>query len=122
MSRDDVLWSIYEFFYCLERLSKEGYEISYCDDDDEKVAIIALSDKIIGYIWRRYPMIFTLTSQLDDIRIALKNQLYIEYITTTDLNNEDFVLDEDPEINDVISYIICKSGFSASDFWFYHVV
>ena len=122
ISKDDVLWSIYEFFYCLEHLGSKRYEVSYCEDDDEKVASISLSSKIIGYIWRRYPLIFITTDQSDDVQIALKGQAYIEYIMVTDLDTEELVLDEAPEVNSVVSYIISKSGFSATDFWFYHVI
>lgn len=116
----DALWSISDFFYCIEKLGNNGFEISYWKDD-ENWAGISCKGAGIGYIWQNYPLIFIREDYVSKILLFTNELPYIVLIISKDLTIAEFTIDMDEDMLNRIGYIRNTESFSAADFWFHTV-
>lgn len=117
----DVPWSFNNFFDVLDLLKLSGFEISFCDEDDEKWAQINLNKQQVGYIWKRYPLIFISTGCADSVQHILRNYDYIVYIEGVDMVTNLYKINY-AEVTDILNYGMDNDSFSACDMWFCNIL
>lgn len=115
----DILWRIQEFYFVIELLKKDQYEISFWEDE-ENWASVLYENKVIAYIWKKYPLIFINSKWLNFFSECLNAFQYITFIDTENLHMKEFTITQN-DLNDIIDEGLNKRCFSAEDFWFYTI-
>lgn len=115
-AKKNVLWSIDLFFHFLEEISKTHIDVSYWKDE-ENWATIIIDKKPIGYLWKKYPVLFIQEQFLSSLNSILKSYSYLCVITVEDLNAQILKIDE-RVLKDYFEYGIAQDKFSATDLWF----
>lgn len=113
----DVLWSIDIFFVVKEHLIKNGYEVSYWENE-ENWAIILIKNKTIAYLWKKYPLIFVNSQYSKTVRDLLREYNFLSFIHVEDFKKKDFKITSE-SLKDKIDCGINLEGFSVEDLWFY---
>lgn len=112
----NILWSINVFFDFIEKIRSEDIEVSYWDGE-ENWATLIIDKKPIGYLWKKYPLIFIQRNYLNKVKIVIENCKYLSSVTVDDLNAEVLKLDYD-DLKDHLEYGGDYGKFSATDLWF----
>ncbi len=111
-------WKHSAFISVIELLSSH-YEIDI-EIDTEKIAVLSLKNKTIGYICLNYPLIFIESKYV----LQVKNFLYtfnnVEYIIVDTIFNQ-YLLINSYIYNYYFEYMENLTAFSAEDFYFYNV-
>jgi hypothetical protein len=114
----DILWSISLFFDFVEVSKNNKVEVSYWENE-ENWATLIIGQNPIGYLWKKYPLLFLRKDKADIFSTAIgKSYSYLSLILVDDLNEEIFELDYD-SLKEYVEYGVNYSKFSATDFWFY---
>lgn len=86
----------------------------------EKIAVLSLGNKIIGYICLNYPLIFIESQYALQVKSLLHPFHDIEFIIVNTLSNQ--YLSVNPDIyNAYFDFMENLNAFSAEDFYFYNV-
>ena len=112
----NVVWAINLFFSIVEKIKEKGFKISFWEGE-ENWASILVDDKIIGYVWKRYPLIFIISQYANEIRGCLIGHDYITVVETKNLVDKEFKINYD-ELKDRIDCAGLDDGFSIEDLWF----
>ncbi|GEJ43393.1 hypothetical protein CRS_00010 [Chryseobacterium sp. ON_d1] len=111
-------WKHSAFTSVIELLSSH-YDIDI-EIDTEKIAVLSLKNKTIGYICLNYPLIFIESEYV----LQVKNFLYtfnnVEYIIVDTIFNQ-YLLINSYIYNSYFEYMENLTTFSAEDFYFYNV-
>ncbi len=111
-------WKHSAFTSVIELLSSH-YDIDI-EIDTEKIAVLSLKNKTIGYICLNYPLIFIESKYV----LQVKNFLYtfnnVEYIIVDTIFNQ-YLLINSYIYNSYFEYMENLTAFSAEDFYFYNV-
>lgn len=119
----DISWTHSDFYYLIEILENNNFDIDFSAEDDEKLATVTSDNIIIAYIWKKSPLVFLREDYLRSVEILLEKDLsYIEIIAIDDLNADKLSLDLDNNLLDRITCFFDPSGFSANDFWFCNLI
>jgi hypothetical protein len=112
-------WKHSYFSSVIETLS---YHYStYIEMETERIAILNLGNKTMGYICLNYPLIFIENQYALQVKNILHTFHDIEYIIVDTLS--DPKLSVDPDIyNAYFDFMENLNAFSAEDFYFYNVV
>ncbi|NLR62518.1 hypothetical protein HGH93_30785 [Chitinophaga polysaccharea] len=113
--RQDVLW-MQTLVYVVEKLQNNGYTISFWENE-ENWAIMLRNDSVIGYMWKKYPLVFIKSPYNDAIKELLQEEQPVVFIDVNDVTEKAFVIDY-RVLKDYIEYGLADDGFSAEDFWF----
>jgi len=113
----DVLWSIDLFFSFITELRVKGYEISYWPNENNW-ASISFEDSLVGYLWKKYPLLFIESRGKEKINELLTKFDYIVVIVVNNLTDKNFQLNYS-EFKDILDYGVNYDAFSAEDLWFY---
>lgn len=113
----NIIWSVNFFFSTVERIEEIGFKISFWEGEENWASILA-DDKIIGYIWKKYPLIFILAQYSDEIKDNLKDYDYITIVEVKSLIDKEFKINYD-ELKGEIDFGLCYDGFSIEDLWFH---
>ncbi|RXM41130.1 hypothetical protein BOQ62_02420 [Chryseobacterium sp. CH21] len=98
---------------------KPHYNINI-EMDTEKVVVLLLGDKTIGYICLNYPLIFIESQYALEVKNIRHTFHDIEYIMVDMLSNP--YLSVDPDFyNAYFDFMENLNAFSAEDFYFYNV-
>jgi len=116
----NALWVVSDFYYFLEKLNDKGFETSHWIGE-ENWATILFNDKLIGFIWQKYPLIFIKEDHADELTVFIDEFKYIILIKSKDLITPEFTLDMDKDLTDRIGSWTDIKGFSAEDLWFHTV-
>lgn len=114
----DVNWRHHDFFDIIDEL-KILFKVSY-EPSVEKIAMIELSNNVIGYVNSNYPFIFIEDKFLKELKNILFEYDYIQYINIDSVNHKYLSIDRtlyDKHFN----YLENTDIFSAEDFYFYNV-
>ena len=109
-------WTNDRFFACMEALKASGFDPSYWEGEERWVTI-AIDNNVIGYLWRRYPLVF-IAQQYSDIIIEVQKDMDSLVIVAVD-RPEDKVLGTDKDMLIEVD-ISVEIPFSAEDVWFYN--
>lgn len=86
----------------------------------EKITVLSLGNKIIGYICLNYPLIFIESQYALQVKSLLHPFHDIEFIIVSTLSNQ--YLSVNPDIyNAYFDFMENLNAFSAEDFYFYNV-
>ena len=88
--------------------------------ETEKIAILNLGNKTIGYICLNYPLIFMESQYALQVKNALHSFHEIEYIIVDTLSNPNLSVDHDI-YNAYFDFMENLNAFSSEDFYFYNV-
>ena len=105
----------------VDLLGAGDFEVSFCDEDDEKWAHINLNEKLVGYIWKRYPLIFISTECAGNVRDVLLGYEYIVYMEGVDMVTNLYKINF-AEFTGILRYGMNNDSFSANDMWFYNIL
>lgn len=112
----NILWSPSIFFEFIESLKKKKIEVSYWEEE-ENWATLIIDKKPIGYLWKRYPVLFIQSDNLNKLNTMIENSEYLSSIIVDDLNAEVLTLDYNG-LKDYFEYGVDYNKFSATDLWF----
>jgi len=110
-------WSIEIFFDLIERLKRENVGVSYWNGE-ENWATLAIDRKSIGYLWKKYPVLFIKSDYLPMVKEAINALTYMSPIVVDDLDAEVFKLSY-VDLTDYLEYGVDYNKFSATDLWFH---
>lgn len=113
----DVSWTNNHFFVFTEKLKSKGLEISFWENEENWASIIR-KDTTMGYIWRKYPLVFIVGGYEHLINECRRDDKYPWVIKTDSLSHKEFMLDYH-ELKDRIDFGIDQNSFSAEDLWFF---
>jgi hypothetical protein len=111
----DVLWAVEMFFIIKEQLKNNGYEILFWENE-ENWATIDIEDRSIGFIWKRYPLIFIIDEDAKPIENLLKDYDFMTFIEVADFKAEILKINYQ-EFKDRIEFGLNQDQFSVYDFW-----
>lgn len=111
-------WKHSNFRSVIEILSYHYY--TDIETDTEKIAILHLKNKIIGYICLNYPLIFIESQYALQVKNVLHTFHDIEYIVVDTLSTPYLSVDSDI-YNSYFDFMENLNAFSAEDFYFYNV-
>lgn len=117
VSSKNIIWGVDVFYAVIEQLRSKGYYISFWDNE-ENWATIIFDDKIIGYLWNKFPLAFVISQYVNDISISLKAFDCVIFIEVNNLTSKELKIDYN-DLKDKIDFGIDYDGFSAEDLWFY---
>lgn len=115
----DVNWRYYDFFDIIDEL-KKIFKVNY-ELGVEKIAMIELSNNIVGYINSNYPFIFIEDKFLPEIKKILYKYNYIQYINIDSVNHKYLAIDR-TLYDKYFNYLENTDRFSAEDFYFYNII
>jgi hypothetical protein len=114
---DNNTWSIFEFFQTLQILNSYFFSITP-PEDSENWAVLGSQNKIVGYVWKKYPLLIILESYSFKIRESLNAFSFIEFIETNDLTKKEFLIDLE-KVKDFFFVNTNSELLSAEDLWFF---
>jgi len=112
----DVLWSVSLFFTCIDLISKDEFFVSFWEEE-ENWASVSFKDVVVGYVWRKHPLILVDSGYEDRIKLCLKEYQFISFIAVKSLYETELSID-DGILKDEIDLHFNKDAFSAEEFWF----
>jgi hypothetical protein len=112
----NVLWSISLFFDFIKVIRNNKIDISYWENE-ENWATLIIDQNPIGYLWKKYPLLFLKKNKLNIISAIIARYSCLSVVVVNDLNEDFLELDYD-SLQDYIEYGIDYGKFSATDFWF----
>jgi hypothetical protein len=112
----NVLWSISLFFECIEQL-QNTFTVSHWQDE-ENWAGISSGEETVGYLWRKYPLLFIKEEYSTDIKALLSQYSYIEVIEVNSLTEPIFKANH-VTFKDILEPGVNYDAFSAEDLWFH---
>lgn len=116
----NVVWSVDEFYLFLETARINNFDISYWDDE-ETWATLLLDSVMVGYVYRKFPLVLLSVNDKDDVRNLLSAFEYIAPICVSDLASAELIIDGDPVIVDRFGWLEYGQPLSATDIWFYTI-
>lgn len=115
----DNYWKHSDFSSVTETLSCHYYNIDI-EMETEKIAILNLGNKTIGYIFLNHPLIFIENQYSLQVKNVLHSFHYIEYIIVDTLSNPYLSVDSNI-YNTYFNFMENLNTFSAEDFYFYNI-
>jgi hypothetical protein len=116
----DIPWRINQFYSFLEEIKLLDINILYSNGEDNWASIVS-NNTLIGYVWRKYPLVFIVTDKASALDELWEHFEYIVLITVSDLSSNELIIDAESDIIDRLRYSNYDNPTSASDIWFYTV-
>jgi hypothetical protein len=114
----EINWKYCDFYDIIGELTK-FFNINY-ESEVEKIAVVEIENKIVGYIYANYPIFFIEDKFLFQIKTILHKYDYIQYINVDSFEHE--YLSMDKELYDkYFNYMDDLNSFSVLDFYFYNI-
>lgn len=113
-----VNWKYCDFYDIIAELTKL-FNINY-EFEVEKIAVVEIENKIIGYIYTNYPIFFIEDEFILQIKTILSKYDYIQYINVDSFNHEYLSVDK-TLYNKYFDYMDNLNNFSVRDFYFYNI-
>lgn len=76
-----------------------------------------LDNIVVGYIWQKYPVLFIISVNFDEVKYILRSYQFIKTIKARSLSEKNFKVHIDTLKNTFDG--LNRECFSAEDFWFY---
>src|SRR5690606_21030035 len=91
-------------------------KVSYWENEENWATLIC-DEKVVGYLWKKYPVLFLQSGYFDKISSTVKNCKYLSLILVNDLDSNFLKLDF-TDLKDYFEDGLDYSKFSATDLWF----
>jgi hypothetical protein len=114
---EGVLWSVSDFYEVLKTLEHRHVTVAHWVE--ENWATLMYGEKIIGYLWKAYPLLFVVENYRSIVLKAMNDYSYISVVTTDDLSKREFLV-SDSEIKSLFNLESITAPYSAEDFSFYN--
>jgi len=109
-------WSVGLFFSCMDSIGRSGFAISFWEGEENWAGILS-NDLVVGYMWRKSPLVLIDSAYSERIKSCLKEYQFISFIAVKSLHEAE--LSMDPHLlKDEIDVYFDKQAFSAEEFWF----
>lgn len=112
----NILWPLSEFYEVLEILKQNGIGISYWEDEENWAGLI-IEKQTIGYIWKKYSIMFIVREYFEIVYEYLQNKEYLSIIKVESLTSKELIL-EKPLLKRVFNIQFENDFFSVDDLWF----
>jgi len=112
----NILWSVKIFFDFIEKLRVEEIEVSYWEGE-ENWATLGVENIPIGYLWKKYPLMFIQSNYLNTFKDIMETNAYLSVVVVDDLNAKVLEIDY-LNLKDFFEYGIDYSELSVTDLWF----
>jgi hypothetical protein len=109
-------WSAGLFFSCMDSIGRSGFAISFWEGE-ENWASISSNNLVVGYMWRKSPLVLIDSAYSERIKSCLKEYQFISFIAVKSLYEMELSVDPDV-LKDEIDVYFDKQAFSAEEFWF----
>lgn len=115
----NTLWGLNGFYSFLNLAKDLNIKISYWDGEENWATISSIDgDHEIGYLWRKYPLIFLKNDIGDNIKDVVSQFHYIVVIHVSSLTSKELVIRPEKDLIDRLGFINYGVQISASDIWF----
>lgn len=109
-------WSTSLFYLVLETLKTMNVDLSFWEGE-ENWASISINDKVVGYVWRKYPLVVIEKKVSSEIKNILKEIEGIYFIEVDSLREDLFKI-EDEKIKVYFEDFNNFNSFTMEDLWF----
>ena len=110
------LWSTQKFFDVLKQLEVAGCNIHFWEDE-ENWAVIRFSDKTIGYVLNRCPIII-LNGNYENLAGTALHEFNVDTVLVKNLIDKCLTIDN-THLDTELFCSLPEIPFSAEDLWFY---
>lgn len=112
----NVNWQFSLFYYVLDILKNNKIEVSFWEGE-ENWASILMDKKVVGYIWKIYPLIILEHEISFQVKYILQNINWVNYISVNSLSKDLFKI-ENKEIEKYFENFNNFKSFTIEDLWF----
>lgn len=112
----DTTWKTREFYEILNKFDNDTFEVSYWEGE-ENWASILVKNILIGYIWRKYPLIIIEKQYAKEIKELAECDDLCYYLEVEALNKDVFEID-DVQIRKIVNGSMDFDSFTMEDLWF----
>jgi len=112
----NVIWNVSIFYLVIETLNNNGNNLSYWEEEENWASIVN-SNKVVGYIWKKYPLIVLEKGITNLIKEQLKDVEMIYYIEVDSLTEDLFKIEGD-DIKCYFENFHNYNSFTMEDLWF----
>lgn len=112
----NINWSITLFYLVLEKMQGNNIDLSFWEGEENWTSII-INNKIVGYVWRKYPLVVVEKKISSEIKNILKDIEGI-YFIEVDLLTEDLFKIEDEKVKVYFGNFNNINSFTMEELWF----
>lgn len=113
----DVVWGVGSFLSSIEKMERKGLKVSFWEGE-ENWASILMDDELIGYMWRKHPLVFVLSQYEDGVKESLNEFEYVFFIGVDSLSDKNLRINS-TELKHEMDIEMFADEFSADDLWFH---
>ena len=112
----NINWSTSLFYLVLETLKGSNIDLSFWEGE-ENWASILINNKVVGYMWRKYPLVVIERKRSSEIKDLLNDIEGIYFIDVDSLNKDLFKM-EDEDIKVHFENFNNFDSFTMDELWF----
>lgn len=116
VTSSNINWEYSIFYFIIDRLNESSYNISFWDNEENWASIIE-EEKIIGYVWRKYPLIICEMRVMLSLMNLLQEIESVDYIGVSSLIKDLFKID-DHSLYKYFDGDLNFDSFTMEDLWF----
>jgi hypothetical protein len=113
----NVNWSVSLFYLVLETLKSSNINFSFWEGE-ENWASILINNKVVGYVWKKHPLIILENEVASQIKNVLKSIDEVYFVEVYSLSKDLFKI-EDDEIKGYLENFNNLNSFTIDDLWFH---
>lgn len=113
----DINWTVSKFYLVIETLKNDKFNLSFWEGE-ENWASIYINNKVLGYVWKKHPLIVIEKEIAFQIKDSLEEIKGVYFIEVDSLSNDLFKI-EDEELKQYFENFNRLNQFTIDDLWFY---
>lgn len=113
---NDIDWRGTNFYVVIKALNTADFGVSFWDGEENWASILK-SEKLVGYMWKKYPLIILERNCKLDTKSIIGEFESISIIRLDSLNKDLFYLD-DYKLRDYFEGMLNFESFTMEDLWF----
>ncbi|MGU3377172.1 hypothetical protein [Chryseobacterium sp. M5A1_1a] len=113
----DGNWKFSDFYLNVELLKNNDIQVSFWEDEEYWATLLS-NNKVIGYIWKKYPLLIIEKNYQNAISLNTNQCPFLCTIIVENLDNKILKLDYNILKNQLSDWEIDYNKFSANDLWF----
>lgn len=117
VTNSNTYWSLSIFYDVLEIFKNHNIKFSFWDGEENWASVLN-SDEVIGFLWKKYPLIIIEKENVVQIRELLKKIEGITYLEVESVNEDLFRIDS-KSVKEYFDHFPKFDSFTIEELWFY---
>ena len=113
----NVNWAVSLFYLVLEKLNGSKIELTFWEGEENWVSIL-INNKIVGYVWKKRPLVIIEKEIALQIKNILKDINGVHYLEVKSLREDLFQLEDEKELREHLENFNKFNSFTINDLWF----